>query len=263
MGNSDGSTVQSVDRALQVLSLLAQHGDLGVTAIATELDVHKSTACRILATLERHNLVEQRGDRGRYRLGVGVLQLAGAATTRLDLVQRGRPVIQWLAEHTGETVNTAVLSDGEALYVDQVTARGAIGPRNWVGQRVPLHASSNGKVLLAHLPRAGLEELLERPRQAFTARTIIDAGELRAEIDGARARGFAVAVDELEPGVTAIAAPVADADGTIFASVSVSGPTFRLPEKRLAELAKEVVEAGWQISRSLGWHGLPGATRPT
>ncbi|HET6503197.1 MAG TPA: IclR family transcriptional regulator, partial [Amycolatopsis sp.] len=226
--------------------------------IAAELKVHKSTAFRLVTTLERHNLVEQRGERGRYRLGVGVLTLAGAVTTRLDLVQRGRPAVEWLAERTGETVNITVLSDGAALYVDQVTGGGAIGTHNWVGQRIPLHATSNGKVLLAHLPAAGFAELLHKPLARFTERTIADPAALRAEIGLVRRRGFAVAVDELETGLTAVAAPIAEADGRVAASVSVSGPTFRLPADRVAGLSEHVIEAGRRISRSLGWPGPEG-----
>jgi|SRR5438067_1884037 len=252
MGNSDGSTVQSVDRALSVLSLLARRGDLGVTEIAAELDVHKSTAFRLLNTLEQHQLVEQLGERGRYRLGVGLVRLAGATAIRLDLVQRARPVIERLAEQTGETVNITILSEDTALYVDQVTGTGALGAHNWVGQRIPLHATSNGKVLLAY----GAAELPGSAGERFTNRTITNANALRAEIDTVRRRGFAVAVDELEVGLTAIAAPIAEADGTIAASVSVSGPTFRLPERRVAELAVQVVDAGREISGLLGWHGL-------
>ena len=101
--------VQSVDRALSILEVLARAGEAGVTEIAAELGVHKSTAFRLVATLEAHRLVEQTGDRGRYRLGVGILRLAGATTARLDLVQEARPICRQLAADTGETVNVAVL----------------------------------------------------------------------------------------------------------------------------------------------------------
>jgi DNA-binding IclR family transcriptional regulator len=257
MGNNNGSAIQSVDRALLVLSLLAQHGELGVTEIAAELEVHKSTAFRLVATLESHELVERHAQRGRYRLGVGLLRLAGATATRLDVVQCGRPVIERLAEEVGETVNITVLSEGEALYVDQVAGSGALGPHNWVGQRIPLHATSNGKVLLAQMTASSFEELLSVTRKRFTHHTIVDKEALRAEVDTVRRQGFAIAVDELEIGLTAISAPIAQSDGSVVASVSVSGPGFRLPEERVASIASQVVEAGREISSSLGWHGLP------
>ena len=143
--------VQSVDRALSILEVLARVGEAGVTEIAVELGVHKSTAFRLVATLEPHRLVEQTGDRGKYRLGVGVLRLAGATTARLDLVQEARPICRQLAADTGETVNIAVLSESSALYLDQVAGSSALQSHNWVGQHIPLHATSNGKVLLSGL----------------------------------------------------------------------------------------------------------------
>jgi DNA-binding IclR family transcriptional regulator len=256
MSNSP-STIQSVDRALTVLSLLAEHGDLGVTELATHLDVHKSTAFRMVTTLEQHDLVEQHGDRGKYRLGVGLLQLAGAITARLDLVQRSRPVTLRLAEELGETVNITVLSGHEALYLDQTAGDTALRPHNWIGQRTPLHATSNGKVLLAHVSDTRYAELTAGPLHRFTEHTKTAKGALRTEVDAVRRDGYAIAVDELEIGLTAIAAPIAGPDGEVAGSVSASGPTFRIPADRVPDVAEKVVEAARQISRRLGWHGLP------
>lgn len=249
--------IQSVDRALTILALLAKHGELGVTELAGYLDVHKSTAFRLVTTLERHELVEQLTGRGKYRLGVGVLQLAGATSARLDIVQRSRPVTQRLAEELGETVNVTVLSGHEALYVDQTAASAALQPHNWVGQRIPLHATSNGKVLLAYVSDARFAELTAPPLRQFTERTMTDAGTLRAEVAGVRRTGYAVAVDELEIGLTAVAAPVVGADGEVAGSVSASGPSFRIPATRVPAVAAKVVAAGLEISRRLGWHGGP------
>src|SRR5580765_4174180 len=147
--DAGSGAVQSVDRALTILSLLAERGEMGVTEISQGLGVHKSTAFRLVATLERHDVVTQTEDRGKYRLGVGVLRLAGATRVRLDLVQESRPVTTELAAEVGETVNIAVLSGHEALYLDQVAGPSALQLHMWAGQRIPLHATSNGKVLLA------------------------------------------------------------------------------------------------------------------
>jgi DNA-binding IclR family transcriptional regulator len=253
---SSGSSVQSVDRALTILALLAKHGDLGVTEIAQGLGVHKSTAFRLVATLERHDIVSQTEDRGKYRLGVGVLRLAGATRVRLDLVQESRPVTTELAAKVGETVNIAVLSGHEALYLDQVAGPSALQLHMWAGQRIPLHATSNGKVLLAFAAAGTPAALLADPLPRFTANTILTLAELQVQLDEVRVRGYATAVDELEHGLTAVAAPILGIDGHVVASVSASGPTFRLPADRLPAVAEAVQAAASGISRRLGWHGV-------
>ncbi len=256
---SDGSGgVQSVDRALTILALLAERGDLGVTEIANGLGVHKSTAFRLVATLERHDIVSQSEDRGKYRLGVGVLRLAGATRVRLDLVQESRPVTADLAVQVGETVNIVVLSGQEALYLDQVAGPSALQMHMWAGQRVPLHATSNGKVLLAFAADGTAERLLQDPLTRFTDNTIRTVAEFADGLAEVRERGYATAVDELEQGLTAVAAPVFGIDGHVVASVSASGPSFRLPAERLPAVAAAVCAAGLGISHRLGWHGVAG-----
>ncbi len=251
-----GGLVQSVDRALSILTLLARHGQLGITEIAEQLGVHKSTAFRLVATLEAHDVVTQVHGRGKYRLGVGVLRLAGASRVRLDLVQESRPVTTALAAAVGETVNLAVLSGHEALYLDQVAGPSALQLHMWTGQRIPLHATSNGKVLLAYAPAGTVDALLDDPLPTFTDRTIASVADLQAELRTVREQGFAVAVDELEQGLTAVAAPVVGVDGLVVASLSASGPSFRLPFERLDAVSTIVRDAGADISRRLGWHGV-------
>jgi DNA-binding IclR family transcriptional regulator len=250
--NDASAGVQSVDRALTILEVLARVGEAGVTEIAGELGVHKSTAFRLVTTLEAHRLVEQTTDRGRYRLGVGVLRLAGATTARLDLVQEARPVCRQLAADSGETVNIAVLSESSALYLDQIAGSSALQPHNWVGQHIPLHATSNGKVLLSGLEDGRFSEVLGTLSR-YTPLTITKKTRLRAELEQVRVRGYAVAVDELEEGLTAVAAPVRNAHGDVIASMSVSGPTFRLPQTRVAEVLPLLLAAAEEVSHRLGW----------
>ncbi|MBA2559250.1 MAG: IclR family transcriptional regulator [Propionibacteriales bacterium] len=248
------STVQSVDRAITILEILARSGDVGVTELAKELGVHKSTAFRLVSALERRDLVEQNTGRGKYRLGPGILRLAGASTSRLDLVQESRAVSRALAQRTGETVNLAVLSDGAALYMDQVAGSSALQPHNWVGQRIPLHATSNGKVLLSGLERSELD--VQVPvLKAYTDRTITSLDALERVLDEVRATGHAVAMDELEIGLTAVAAPVRNVHGEVVASMSISGPTFRLEARRIPQLVEDVMVAAHEVSRRLGWRG--------
>ena len=246
------ASVQSVDRALTILGILARLGEAGVTEIAAELGVHKSTAFRLVATLESHGMVEQNEDRGKYRLGVGVLRLAGATTARLDVVQEARPICRKLAGDSGETVNIAVLSDRSALYLDQVAGQSALQSHNWVGQHIPLHATSNGKVLLSGLSADEVDSRLPK-LPSYTSDTVTSRARLRRELAEVRDQGYAVAVDELEVGLTAIAAPIRNAHGDVIASLSVSGPTFRLSEPRVKELVPVVQDAADEVSRRLGY----------
>ncbi|WP_109510224.1 IclR family transcriptional regulator [Nocardioides speluncae] len=246
------STVQSVDRAVTIMEILARAGEAGVTEISGELGVHKSTAFRLVAALERRGLVEQVEGRGKYRLGMGLLRLAGATTARLDVVQEARPITRKLAADTGETVNVAVLADRSALYLDQVAGSSALQSHNWVGQHIPLHATANGKVLLLGLDGQRQGELLGR-LQAYTESTITTRDRLRKELVQVREQGYAVAVDELEIGLAAIAAPIHNAHGDVIASMSVSGPTFRLTQERIDQIIPPLVEAAAEVSHRLGW----------
>ena len=233
------ASVQSVDRALTILGILARLGEAGVTEIAAELGVHKSTAFRLVATLESHGMVEQNEERGKYRLG-------------LDVVQEARPICRKLAADSGETVNIAVLSDRSALYLDQVAGQSALQSHNWVGQHIPLHATSNGKVLLSGLSSDEVDSRLPR-LPSYTTDTVTSRARLRRELAEVRDQGYAVAVDELEVGLTAIAAPIRNAHGDVIASLSVSGPTFRLGEPRVKELVPVVQDAADEVSRRLGY----------
>ena len=244
-------TVQSVDRALSILEALARHKEAGVTEIAAGLGVHKSTAFRLIATLEQHRMVEQAGDRGKYRLGVGIVRLAGATTARLDVVEEARPICRQLAADTGETVNIAVLSDGSAYYVDQVAGSSGLQPHNWVGQHIPLHATSNGKVLLSGLHDDEIGDVVGSLR-GYTPHTITTRSALRADLARVREQGYAVAVDELEEGLTAVAAPVRGAHGDVVASISVSGSTYRLNADRVEEVVRMVIAAADQVSHRMG-----------
>ncbi|MEV5895206.1 IclR family transcriptional regulator [Nonomuraea fuscirosea] len=246
MGNS--TSVQSVDRAIAILEILARDGATRVTDVAQELDVHKSTASRLLAALEHGGLVEQSGDRGRYRLGFGVVRLAGAATAQLDLSRESRPVCLRLAEAVGETVNIAVARAGDTVNISQVRGPAAISGHNWVGQRTPSHATSSGKVLLA-FGALRLPAELER----YTPRTITSPAELGLE--EIREQGWASAVEELEVGLNAVAAPIRGADGSVVAAVSASGPSYRLTRERLPDVGALLAEGAREISQRIGHYG--------
>ncbi|MBM7805193.1 DNA-binding IclR family transcriptional regulator [Geodermatophilus bullaregiensis] len=247
--------VQSVDRALEILEFLAGRGEAGVTEIAAELGVHKSTAFRLVAVLEGRGFVEQLADRGKYRLGFGIVRLAGAAVAQLDLAQEGRRVCEELAADVGETVNVAILDSGRAVNVTQVRGSATISTHNWVGHGTPLHATSSGKVLLAYAAVPVRKEVLSDPLERFTEATVTDPDVLERQLSEIAVRGWGATVEELEIGLNAVAAPVRDPDGQVIAAVSVSGPSFRLSPESLDGLGSRVVAAADELSRRLGYFG--------
>jgi DNA-binding IclR family transcriptional regulator len=248
--------VQSVDRAVSVLEILAQRGEAGVSEVAAEIEVHKSTAFRLLGALEARGLVEQAGERGKYRLGFGIVRLAGAVTGRLDVTQQGHVVCERLAYEIEETINIAVLESHYAINLHQVRGPGAITAHNWVGQLTPLHATSSGKVLLTHLtPKRRAEVLAESGLEKVTTETITSKAKLEKNLAEARERGYAVTLGELEIGLHAMAAPIRAQAGEVVAAVSASGPGYRFTEERMHELAPVLIKGADEISHRMGYLG--------
>jgi DNA-binding IclR family transcriptional regulator len=248
------TSVQSVHRAISVLQVLALCGASGVTEIAAELGVHKSTVFRLLATLESRGLVEQHSERGRYRLGCGVVQLAAGATKMDDLSLLSRPVCRQLAETVRETVNVVVHDGRAVISIDQVLGAPAITTVNWVGQRTPMHATSAGKVFMAHMDPEQLDALLAEGLETYTPHTIVDSSALKQQLALVRERGYASTMEEHEIGLAAIGSPIRTLDGHVIAAVTASGPTFRINANTLPNLAKHVLAAAAEISQR---HGYP------
>lgn len=249
------SSVQSVDRAISILELIADRGEVGITEIADELDVHKSTASRLVSVLQQHQLLEQRGERGKYALSFGLVRLSAATTGRLDVATLGQPICQRLADTLGETVNIAV-SDGEVgITVAQEFGNASISSQNWVGRRTPLHASSAGKILLAWMTEQERRPLLRRRLTRFTDDTIVDAATLRTELARVLDEGYARSFEELEVGMHAVAVPVFGADGTAIAALSATGPSYRLPRRRARAIVGDLRDAAAELSAKLGYRG--------
>jgi DNA-binding IclR family transcriptional regulator len=250
-----GTGVQSVDRAVTTLEILARRGTAGPSEVAADLGVHKTTAFRLLAALESRGLVEQTRERGKYQLGLGLLRLASMVPGRLDIVGQARSVCTRLAHQFGETVNIAVLRDHFVINLDQARGPAAIAAQNWVGQLTPLHATSSGKVLLAHRSPTEVDALLKAAGLTrYTPHTVTVRKALRGQLDRAALSGFAVTIEEYEVGLNAVAAPVRDYTGTVVAAISVSGPAYRLPADRLPELAPALITGADEVSANLGFY---------
>jgi len=227
--------VRSVERAISILDLLAQGGWRTGADVARELHVHRSTALRLLGTLERHALVERDQRTARYRLGRRLPQLASVVTGEFDLRYVARPVCE-------ATASTSVVSV------------------NWLGRRTPVHCTASGKVILAFGPAPVRERLLGTQREQVTPHTITARAELESQLDAARAAGVAHTYEELEVGLDAIAAPVFGADGDVVAALDVSGPSHRLRAAGRPDLDRLTKEGAADISRRLGYRGRRSET---
>ncbi|MEX0983794.1 MAG: IclR family transcriptional regulator [Actinomycetota bacterium] len=249
----DTGNLHSVRRAISALEEISDAGELGVSELGRRLGVHKATASRLVATLAERGMLERDPVTERFRLGFGLIRLAGAAMAGLDIVRVAHPILEDLAERTRETVNLGVLAGDSVVYIDQVTGTRSIVAVSWVGRRTPLHCTSNGKVLLAHMDPAERDTQLAEPLTEMTPRTVTDPAVLERQLDGVARRGYAQTVEELEEGLNAVAAPVRQADGQVTAAVSVSGPAFRMRPMDLPRTARLVMDAADAISRRLGY----------
>jgi DNA-binding IclR family transcriptional regulator len=246
--------VQSVDRALAVLEILARDGHAGVSDIAEEMGIHKSTVSRLLGSLVSREMVHQNSDRGKYQLGFGILRLASSIPGRLSLVREARPILEGLADEFKETVNLAVLRSNYAVNVDQAMGPSTLATYDWVGSLTPLHATSSGKVLLAALSADERDRILkETGLPARTPRTITNREELENELITIARNGYGITLEEFEIGINSMAAPVYNHLGTVIGAISISGPAFRFDPGKEQGLIERIKDAGLQISAKMGY----------
>jgi DNA-binding IclR family transcriptional regulator len=263
--NRDGPSrygLETVRRAIALLrSFSSEEPELGVTELSRRLKVHKSTVSRLLGTLEMDSLVARNSETGRYRLGVGLIELASLAVLNADLRRVARPMLCELADKTKETVNLAVRDQDGMVNVELLPSLSRrVSNFGWVGRRTPLHASSTGKAFMAHLSETEWIALLESPLTSYTEHTITEPDALTEEFLRIRTRGYAMGLEELEIGLNAVAAPIWDHTSQVVACVSTAGPSYRLSlEKIELEVAEQVATCAHRISEALGYRST---TRP-
>ena len=255
MSNDPG--VRSVDRAIAILDLLAQGGWRTGADVARELHVHRSTALRLLGTLERHAIVERDPRTARYRLGRRVAQLASVVSGEFDLRNLARPVCEHLAVAAGETATLDVLMGDVIVPIEQATASTSVMSVNWLGGRYPVHCTASGKAIAAFAADGVRERLLSLPLDRVTPHTITGRGELEEQLGAVRRNGVAHTHEELEVGLDAVAAPVFGAEGEVVAALDVSGPSHRVRAGGRPDLDRLTVEGAADLSRRLGFRGKP------
>jgi DNA-binding IclR family transcriptional regulator len=244
-----GTRIASAHRAVALLDALAEGGELGTNELARRTGLTPSTVSRQLGTLFESGLVEHVPATGRYRLGIRVVQLASAVLARLDVRTVARPHLEELVRATGETATLSVPAADDAVTVDFVPSAHYVQHVTQFGRPSIGHATSAGKVMLAFADRA----LPRAPLRSFTPRTITDPAALARELDRVRRRGYAEAVEEREPGLAAIAAPIFGSTGDLAAIVALQGPTGRFGRAELRAALPLLLERAAAISAGLGW----------
>lgn len=244
---------QAVLRAVRLLKAFTPARPTRALAdLSREVGLNRSTAYRLLTALESEGLLEQDAETDGWRLGPAVVTLGSTALGSADLREMARPELVALARATRETATLEVRAGDAVVVLDEAMGPHVVGSTPSVGERWPMHATSTGKAILAHLPEADLEELLSRRLAAVTPRTITDPAALRRELARIRDRGYTTAVEELETGYVAVAAPVWGTSGRLLGALSVGGPKTRLPAPRLAELGADVRASAERLSVRLG-----------
>ncbi len=246
---------RTISRAVAILEAFDDtRPTLGVTEISQLTGLDKSTVYRLLNALVQGGLIAQDAETSRYHLGMGLLRLAGRAAQHLSLPRIARSHLRELASRTQETVNLSILNDeSRVVRVDMVESCHQVRDGAPIGHEVPPHAVSDGKVLMASLPDAQVERIVEGGLQRFTEHTLIDPESLRAALIEIRQAGFGLAEEELERGLSGVAAPILNHEGKTVAAVGVSGPSFRLTHSRLQELVPVVKAAAARISKEIGY----------
>ncbi|MEV0585399.1 IclR family transcriptional regulator [Nonomuraea sp. NPDC050310] len=251
---SQSRSIASVERAMDVLLLFGRspRPDLGVTEIATELDLTKAAVHRILTALRSRELIALDPVSRRYSLGHAAIALGRAYLARTDLRAMAGPELRLLSARTGETATLSVRRGDTRLYVDQVVPAQELRMEVSLGIPYPLYAGSSSKAILAFLREPEIEAFLARHKlEPLTAKTITDPGKLRAELAAVRKRGYATSLGERQEGAASAAAPIFDHDGLVIASVSVAGPSARF-KPSAQETAATLLEAAARLSAQLG-----------
>lgn len=247
-------SVQSVERAIDIMeSFSAEEPGLGVGELSRRVNLPKSTVFRLLTTLESRGFIAQNSETGLYHLGVGLIPLANSVFIYSDLRRIVRPHLRRLANTLEETSSLNILADTEIINLEQAEFRGRLVVRaGGAGQRMPFHATSAGKAIVAFLAEDEMEDLLASNLTALTPATITDSDSLRSQLTEVRAQGYATSFDELEKGLHAISSPIYNHEGHVVACITVSGPSYRLTRSVIKRASSDVIRTADQISQELG-----------
>ena len=245
---------QSVSRAVSLLKAFDDaHPEWGLGDLCAQLGLNKTTTHRLLAALEAEGLIVRAAAAGRYRLGPELITLGGCAMRSNDLRNAARPELETLARSTGESTVLEILLGRHTLILDEATGADPLSVSQDIGAKLPAHATSTGKLLLAHRPQPEIDRVLDAPLLPLTANTITDGTTLVAQLESIRRLGYAHADGEFDVGFVSVAAPIYDPHRRVVAALGIGGPALRLTEARLPDIVAALQVAARRVSRRLGY----------
>ena len=250
-----GKIINSIDRTLLILQLFSlQKPEWGVSEISKELNLYKSCVHNTLYTLLNRGFMTQNPENGKYRLSIKFFELGSIVLEKIDLRKIAHPYIEQLSREFDETVHLGILSDEEVVSIESEKSNQSLQPQIYIGKRAPLHCTGVGKTLLAFLDQERIEHIIgEKSLKKYTKNTITDTNQLQKELQQIRSQGYAVDNMEHEPGVRCIAAPIRDYHGEVVASLSLSGPEFRITKEKIPLIKVKVITYCQLISQAMGY----------
>jgi len=253
--DGEGTTVRSVDRAIDLLEeLMVQSAPISLAELSERVDLHPSTAHRLLATLESRRFVYQDNVSKLYSLGPKLLYPAQGGQTYQVLRNLVNPILQEISMVTGESTTMAIRSGNHALGIAKATSGRAVDVSIQSGALAPLHCTAVGKAILSNLDTLEVVKIIEAEGMApTTLNTITDLSKLLEELKCVRSQGYAVDNEEWEVGIRCVGVPVFSEDGRVFGAISVSGPTGRITREKADELAGVIRQSAAKLSARLGY----------
>jgi len=244
-----GAGDPAADATARLLAAVFERSPRTLTELADVVGVPAVELGPLVAALERHHLVAWEAERSGLRPGTAALRFARSGIGRQDLVELAQPSLRRLAGESGETANLFLPRPSSAEAIAQVDGSHLLGATNWLGRELGLHCTASGKVFLAF----GAAELGPGELEAITPETVVDRDRLTRELSAVRDQGYATIVDELEPGLSAVGAPVRDRGGAVIAALTASGASLRLAPQRLRLLGRVALEQAQALSSRLGY----------
>ena len=256
-------SVRAVDRALDVLLCFTnQTPELTMTQIAEQVGIHKSTAHRLLATLENKRFIQRDPDTGIYRLGIRLLQMAYLTLEQNDLRRLAVPFMHHLCDLYEENIDLTVLDDTDVVFINILEGPQRVKLAAAIGQRLPAYATASGKAILGFMPEKLVRRILDRGMPQLTPHTLISPDILFKDLITVRELGFAISEQELEEQINAVAAPIFDQENHPIASIAVAGPAYRLTRERMVEIGASVAATAKELSQEIRMAAGPQANSP-